>query len=70
MVKAGVLEGVDYVLGAHGMAQLEFGTIGCTVGPVMTGRQSFKLEIHRKGGHRSEPQMANDANVAASNDSF
>lgn len=66
MVKAGVLEGVDYVLGAHGMAPLEFGTIGCTVGPVMTGRQSFKMDIHGKGGHGSEPQMANDANVAAS----
>lgn len=66
MVKAGVLKGVDYILGAHGMAPLKFGTIGCTTGPVMTGRQSFKMDIHGKGGHGSEPQMANDANVAAS----
>jgi len=32
----------------------------------MTGRSSFKLTIHGKGGHGSAPNLANDAIVAAS----
>lgn len=66
MIKAGVLKGVDGIIGVHGWATVPYGTVQCTVGPVMTGRSSFKLTIHGKGGHGSAPNLANDANVAAS----
>lgn len=66
MIKAGVLDGVDGIIGVHGWAPVPYGTVECTEGPVMTGRQSFKLTIHGKGGHGSAPHLANDANVAAS----
>ncbi|PMD73889.1 amidohydrolase [Companilactobacillus nuruki] len=66
MIKAGVLKGVDGIIGVHGWAIVPYGTVQCTVGPVMTGRSSFKLTIHGKGGHGSAPNLANDANVAAS----
>lgn len=66
MIKAGVLDGVDAIIGVHGWAPVPYGTIECTSGPVMTGRQSFKMDIHGKGGHGAEPHLANDANVTAS----
>lgn len=66
MLKAGVLDGVDAIIGVHGWAPVPYGTIECTVGPVMSGRQSFKMTIKGKGGHGSAPQLSNDAIVAAS----
>lgn len=66
MIKAGVLDGVDAIIGVHGWAPVPYGTVQCTAGPVMTGRSSFKMTIHGKGGHGSAPHLANDANVAAS----
>lgn len=66
MVKAGVLDNVDAIYGVHGWAPIPCGTIQCTKGPVMTGRSSFKMTIHGRGGHGSAPHLANDANVAAS----
>lgn len=66
MMKAGVLDGVDAIIGVHGWAPVPYGTVECTAGPVMTGRSSFKLTIHGKGGHGSAPHLANDPIVAAS----
>ncbi|MCH4172256.1 MAG: amidohydrolase [Lactobacillus sp.] len=66
MIEAGVLDGVDAIIGVHGWAPVPYGTVQCTAGPVMTGRSSFKMTIHGKGGHGSAPHLANDANVAAS----
>ncbi|MFD1670816.1 amidohydrolase [Agrilactobacillus yilanensis] len=66
MIKAGVLDGVDAMLGVHAWAPIPYGTIECTKGAVMAGRSSIKMTIKGKGGHGSAPQLANDANVAAS----
>lgn len=66
MIEAGVLDGVDAILGVHMWAPIPYGTVECTTGPVMAGRSSFKMTIHGKGGHGSAPHLANDANVAAS----
>lgn len=66
MIKAGVLDDVDFVLGVHGWTPLPLGTISCTEGPVMTGRSSFKIKILGTGGHGAAPNLANDVNVAAS----
>ncbi|MEX3447003.1 M20 family metallopeptidase [Staphylococcus warneri] len=67
MIKDGVLEGVDHVLGAHVMSTMEAGKVFYKEGFVQTGRAYFKLTAHGKGGHGSSPHMANDAIVAGAN---
>ena len=67
MIKDGVLEGVDHVLGAHVMSTMEAGKVFYKEGFVQTGRAYFKLTVHGKGGHGSSPHMANDAIVAGAN---
>ncbi|WP_414055843.1 M20 family metallopeptidase [Macrococcus equi] len=66
MIKDGVLEGVDHVLGAHVMSTMQPGSIYYKSGYTQTGRAFFKLEVNGKSGHGSSPHMANDAIVAAS----
>ena len=66
MIKAGVLEGVDAILGIHVMAQMETGKVYYRSGNTQTGRSYFKLVVQGKGGHGSSPHLANDAIVAAS----
>ncbi|WP_432202321.1 M20 family metallopeptidase [Staphylococcus warneri] len=67
MIKDGVLEGVDHVLGAHVMSTMEAGKVFYKEGFVQTGRAYFKITVHGKGGHGSSPHMANDAIVAGAN---
>ena len=67
MIKDGVLDGVDHVLGAHVMSTMEAGKVFYKEGFVQTGRAYFKLTVHGKGGHGSSPHMANDAIVAGAN---
>lgn len=66
MIKDGVLDGVDHVVGAHVMSTMQPGSIYYKPGYVQTGRAFFKLEVIGKSGHGSSPHMANDAIVAAS----
>jgi amidohydrolase len=66
MIKAGVLEGVDAILGIHVMTNMETGKVYCRGGNTQTGRSYFKLVVQGKGGHGSSPHLANDAVVAAS----
>lgn len=67
MIKDGVLEDVDHVLGAHVMSTMEAGKVFYKEGFVQTGRAYFKLTVHGKGGHGSSPHMANDGIVAGAN---
>lgn len=66
MVEAGILEGVDNVVGVHVMSTMETGSVYYHPGYVQTGRAFFKLKVIGKGGHGSSPHMANDAIVAGS----
>lgn len=66
MIEAGVLKGVDAILGIHVMSTMKTGTIHYRSGNTQTGRSYFKLVIQGKGGHGSSPHLANDAIVAAS----
>ena len=66
MIDAGVLDGVDAVIGIHVMSMMETGHIYYKSGNTQTGRSHFKLTIQGKGGHGSSPHTANDAIVAAS----
>ncbi|UXR71625.1 M20 family metallopeptidase [Staphylococcus sp. IVB6238] len=66
MIKDGVLDGVDHVLGVHVMSHMPVGHIYYREGNVQTGRDFFNLKIHGKGGHGSSPHTANDSIVAGS----
>ncbi|RIL72809.1 amidohydrolase [Staphylococcus devriesei] len=67
MIEDGVLEGVDHVLGAHVMTNMEPGKVYYRPENVQTGRSYFKLTIQGEGGHGSSPHTANDAIVAGAN---
>lgn len=66
MIKAGVLEGVNAILGIHVMSNMQTGHIYYRSGNTQTGRSYFKLVVRGKGGHGSSPHLANDSIVAAS----
>src|SRR5690606_7509963 len=66
MIEAGVLEGVDAIIGIHVMSTMKTGHIYYRSGNTQTGRSYFKLVVQGKGGHGSSPHLANDAIVAAS----
>jgi amidohydrolase len=66
MIAAGVLDGVDAILGIHVMSNMKTGHIYYRSGNTQTGRSYFKLVVQGKGGHGSSPHLANDAIVAAS----
>ncbi|MCM3088500.1 M20 family metallopeptidase [Bhargavaea ginsengi] len=66
MIEAGVLDGVDAILGIHVMSNMETGKVFYRSGNTQTGRSYFKLVVQGKGGHGSSPHLANDAVVAAS----
>ncbi|WP_195891895.1 M20 family metallopeptidase [Neobacillus dielmonensis] len=66
MIKAGVLEDVDVILGIHVMSTMETGEIYYHAGNTQTGRADFTLRIQGKGGHGSSPHLSNDAIVAGS----
>lgn len=64
MIKDGILDGVDHVLGLHVMSNMEAGNIYYREKNVQTGRDFFKLKVIGQGGHGSSPHTANDAIVA------
>lgn len=66
MIKAGVLEGVDYALGLHLWSDLPCGHVAVTPGPVMAAADTFRVKIHGKGGHAAYPHESEDPIVAAS----
>ena len=63
MVAAGVMEGVDYIVGAHLWASLEVGKVGVIYGPAMAAPDVFKITIEGKGGHAGIPHETVDSIV-------
>ena len=61
LVQAGVMEGVDAVIGGHIWAALETGKVGLAYGPMMASPDSFYLTIKGKGGHGAMPHQTIDA---------
>lgn len=55
MVKEGVTEGVDAVIGLHLASQLPVGKFFLCNGPVTAAADSFDITINGKGGHGSQP---------------
>jgi amidohydrolase len=61
MVEAGVMDGVDAVIGAHLWSQLPVGKIGVTYGPMMAAPDIFEVTIKGKGGHAAFPHQVVDS---------
>ncbi|PIC63956.1 N-acyl-L-amino acid amidohydrolase [Sporosarcina sp. P13] len=61
MVKAGVLDGVDCILGMHLWSTLPVGEIQVTKGPMTSASDVFDITVKGKSGHASQPENAIDA---------
>ena len=61
MVEAGVMEGVDFVIGAHLWSPLEVGKVGLVFGPMNAASDTFRITIDGKGGHAALPQDTIDS---------
>ncbi len=60
LVDAGVMDGVDLVVGAHLASMKDVGMIGCPAGPMAAAADVFSAEIRGRGGHAAAPHKALD----------
>ncbi len=60
LVAAGVMDGVDTVVGAHLISRLDVGKVGVRSGPFMAAADTFEIEIRGSGGHAGFPHQAVD----------
>ncbi len=63
MVQSGVMEGVDFVIGAHLWSPIEKGKIGIVYGPMMAAPDTFWITVKGKGGHAALPHQTVDSIV-------
>ena len=61
MVEAGVMDGVDAVVGIHLWAPMEVGKVGVAYGPFMAAPDTFWITITGRGGHAAMPHQAVDS---------
>ncbi|PFH88074.1 M20 family metallopeptidase [Bacillus sp. AFS088145] len=66
MVQAGVMDGVDMVIGAHLWAPMKLGTVGVAYGPMMAAPDTFYITVEGKGGHAALPHDTIDSIAIAS----
>ncbi len=66
MVQAGVMDGVDMVIGTHLWSTMEFGTVGICPGPMMAAPDTFWITVLGKGGHAALPHETIDSIAIAS----
>lgn len=60
MVAAGVLDGVDQVVGVHLFSTVPTGTINIRYGAVTAASDVFEMTVQGKGGHSSTPELTID----------
>ena len=65
MIDAGVLDGIDRVVGLHVWSQLPTGQVAVPNGIVMASADMFTLIIRGRGGHGAQPHLTVDAVVIA-----
>jgi amidohydrolase len=65
MIDAGVLDGIDRVIGLHVWSQLPTGQIAAPAGALFASADMFTLTIRGKGGHGALPHLTIDAVVIA-----
>lgn len=61
MIAAGVMDGVDAVIGAHLQSPVEAGKVGVIAGPMLASPDTFYITISGKGGHAAEPHRVVDS---------
>lgn len=61
LVAAGVMNGVDAVIGIHLWAPMEVGSIGVSAGALMAAPDTFEIKIIGKGGHAAQPNLTVDS---------
>jgi amidohydrolase len=65
LVDAGVMDGVDLVVGAHLASMKEVGKVGCPVGPMAAAADTFSAQVRGRGGHAAAPHRTVDPIVVA-----
>ncbi len=65
MIEAGVLDGIDRVVGLHVWAGLPTGQVSVRSGPMMASADWFTLTVRGTGGHGAMPDLTVDAVVIA-----
>ena len=65
MIDAGVLDGIDRVIGLHVWSQMPTGQVAVPRGVVMASADMFTLIIRGRGGHGALPHLTIDAVVIA-----
>lgn len=65
LVDAGIMDGVDVVMGAHLMSPVATGVVVVKGGPLMAAADRFSLTIQGKGGHGAMPHQTIDPVVIA-----
>jgi amidohydrolase len=65
MIEAGVLDGIDRVVGLHVWAGLPTGQVSVRSGAMMASADGFTLTVRGKGGHGAMPDLTVDAVVIA-----
>ena len=61
LVAAGVMDGVDVVIGAHLWLPMPFGQVGVKTGALMASPDTFRIVIEGAGGHAAMPQLTVDS---------
>lgn len=61
LIRDGVLDNIDRVLGLHLSSDLPTGQVGTIIGPATANADHFTINIEGRGGHGSQPEKAIDA---------
>jgi amidohydrolase len=65
MVQAGVMDGVDFVIGAHLWTPIEIGKVGVVYGAMMAAPDTFWITVKGHGGHAAMPHQTIDSIAVA-----
>jgi amidohydrolase len=65
LVAAGILDGVDAVVGCHLLSTLELGRVGVLEGCCTSAADSFQVKINGRGGHAAFPHETIDPVLTA-----
>jgi amidohydrolase len=65
MVQAGVMDGVDLVIGAHLWTPIEIGKVGVVYGAMMAAPDTFWITVKGHGGHAAMPHQTIDSIAVA-----
>ncbi|OWA36629.1 hydrolase [Saccharibacillus sp. O16] len=65
LIAAGVLNGVEAIIGQHNKPDLPVGTIGVTSGPIMAASDGFTITVEGRATHAAVPENGIDPIVTA-----